>query len=160
MATKTQFVDGTYQTGRIKDAELKSCSNIIYFAKHDLDAGKGEVHQAIRVPKGAWVMLVFLRVIKKSATNATVHLGYGSDVDYWGNALPLDSPGVVPNVRICSVEGDNQIYNERAPLAKAPVYFAEDDTIDIQATIDEADVDITTGELEVNVLYWDTQIRI
>jgi hypothetical protein len=160
MATKTQFVDGTYQDGRIRDAVLKSRSNLIYFEKQGLDAGVGDVHQAVRVPKGAWVLLVFLRVVKKSAANTTVHLGYGSDVNYWGNALPLDSPGVVPSVAIDTEEGNIQIFNDRSPLSKAPVYFADDDTIDIKATIDKADVNITTGELEVNVLYWDTQIKI
>jgi hypothetical protein len=47
-----------------------------------------------------------IRVVTACPTNSTVDLGYGSDVDYWGNALPLDGTGVVGSVITASETWD------------------------------------------------------
>ena len=160
MKTYTNFVDGTFWAQPIKTANLKEHSVIVDFSLQNLDAGDGDVLQTLRIPEGSWVLMVYLRVIKRSPANSTVHLGYGEDVNFWGNALPLDALGRVPCVAVETEGGNIQIYNDRAPLSKAPVYFDADDTIDIKATIDRADVNITRGRVQVCALFWDTGIKI
>lgn len=107
---------------------------IVDFSKQNLDAGEGDVAQVIPVEAGTFVMTAWLRVITAETANGTCDLGYGGNVDEWGDALALDSAAD-------SVLGAINDW--------VPVYFAADDTIDIVATTDTADVDLDGAKVEV-----------
>jgi len=90
----------------------------IYFANDSLDAGRGTHIKAIPVLANDIVTAAWIKVNTACPTNATVDLGYGSMVNYWGNALPLDGTGVVSTLYTASdtwdfdrvprgTEGDN-----------------------------------------------------
>lgn len=72
--------------------------NIINCARQNLDAGDGDVAQCVNIPAGTTVLDAWVRVITAETANATLDLGYGSDVDYWGNALAMDSTGIAPAI--------------------------------------------------------------
>lgn len=68
--------------------------NIIDCSKQNLDAGDADVGRCLNVPANTEVINVWLRVITAETANGTVDVGYGTDVDYWGNAVHLDATGV------------------------------------------------------------------
>lgn len=189
----------------------------VAFATQGLDAGEADVHQLITVPANCMVLRCWPVVVTASATNATCDLGYGGDVDFWGNGLALDNTGcntvlygsatwdagsiadgdeeakditvdgaalgdpvVNTNLAIdvadlsivAQVTAANtvtaqlgnwtggaidlasttvQVYIDKAVRGRSPFILSTSaaDTIDIVATTDTADVNITTGVLEV-----------
>lgn len=105
--------------------------NILDFSKQTLDAGVGDVAQAIKVPANTTVLRAGIRVITAETANGTCDLGYGGAVNKWGNALSLAAANAI-------VGGTD-----------APVFFAAEDTIDVAATVDTADVDLDGAKIEV-----------
>ena len=102
-ATKTAWIDGTLKNPiSQKVIEINDYMRIynheVNLASSTLDAGDADVGQVILLPKNCMVMKAWIRVVTACPTNSTVDLGYGSDVDYWGNALPLDATGIVGSV--------------------------------------------------------------
>jgi|GEM_PF-5974015 len=108
--------------------------NIVDFSKQTLDAGNGDVAQVLNIPAGTTVLTAWIRVITAETANGTVDLGYGGDADKWGDGVAIDSANAIVGALF------------------APVYFASDDTIDITATTDTADVDIDGAKVEVCAL--------
>ena len=98
-ATYTDWVDGTLRSplGQ-KVIEINPYMRVythqINFADRTLDAGDADVGEIILLPKNCMVLKAWIRVLTAAPTNSTVDLGYGSDVDYFGNALPIDATGV------------------------------------------------------------------
>jgi hypothetical protein len=107
---------------------------IVDCSKQNLDAGNGDVAQVIPIPAGTTVLSAWIRVITAETTNGTCDLGYGGNVDEWGDALALDSAAG-------SILGATNDW--------VPVYFASADTIDVVATTDTADVDLDGAKFEV-----------
>lgn len=108
--------------------------NIVDFSLQSLDAGEGDIAQVINIPADTTVLRAGIRVITAETANGTVDLGYGGDVDEWGDALSLATADVVVG------------------MLDSPMYFAAADTIDIKATTDTADVDIDGAKVEVFAL--------
>ena len=134
------FTDGSI-AGQIKPPETTLSENqpfilrnILDFSKQTLDAGNGDVAQALNVPAGTTVITAWIRVITAETTNGTVDLGYGGDVDKWGDGVAIDTANAIVGATV------------------ARVYFASADTIDVKATIDVADVDIDGAKIEVCAL--------
>ena len=126
----------------------------IDFSVNSLDAGLSDVAQVLRIPAGAWVLMAFLKVIKKCPVNSTVNFGYGSDVDYFGHSLPLSTVGSVPSRTVLSEAGLTTVFKDYAPMMGSPLYFSAVDTLDLTATTEGADVNISSGIVEVNALIW------
>lgn len=116
------------------DNQLTIMRNIVDCSKQTLDAGDGDVGQVLNIEAGTTVLTAWARVITAETTNGTIDIGYGDDVDHWGDGVAIDTDDAVVGATI------------------APVYFASDDTIDIKATTDTADVDIDGAKLEVCAL--------
>jgi hypothetical protein len=77
-------------------------------------------------------------VLTAEPANGTVDLGYGGDVDEWGDGLSLaTADATVGFVDVMS-----------------PIFFADADTIDVVATTDGADVDIDGAKIEVFALMY------
>uniref|UniRef100_A0A6H1ZJ68 Putative structural protein n=1 Tax=viral metagenome TaxID=1070528 RepID=A0A6H1ZJ68_9ZZZZ len=226
-ATYTKWIDGTLRNPISQQViEINNYMRLyrhqINFAAQTLDAGNGDVAQVILLPKNCMVLKAWIRVVTACPTNSTVDLGYGSDVDYFGNALPLDATGISKTVLTASGEwnpgsisdGDEEAktltvdsvasgdvvqftfslslqdlaltgsvsasntvnavlgnwtggaidlatgtlvaYAYKAPLESVPLLLSTSDTIDIKATTDIADVNISSGVIEVNVLVMST----
>lgn len=99
-ATHTDWVDGTLRNPiSQKVIEINDYMRIykheINFAAQTLDAGNADVGQIILLPKNTMVLKAWIRVVTACPTSTSVDLGYGSDVDYFGNSLRLDSTGIV-----------------------------------------------------------------
>jgi len=131
MTTHTDYVDGTYKNPA---AVLKDYARFeVWKAKIDFGYLAGiaaDVIQAITIPAGTFVYNAWLQVENVCTANANVDLGYGSDSDYWGAAMPVDATGIVTHRKFETGGG----IIERSHLANVPLYFATADTIDIVPT--------------------------
>lgn len=96
MTTYTTFRD-IYKTHKLQKG-LWLYSKDVNFGTQSLDAGNGDVHEVIPVRVGDVVLDVWINVKTACDANATVDLGYGDLVNYWGNGLHLDSTGVVKRI--------------------------------------------------------------
>jgi len=157
MASKTwtDFSDGTYKNPnpvKITRGGLELHRHKVDFGYKTLDAGNGDVFEVLVIPANSWVLNAWIRVISKCPTNSTVHLGYGSDANCWGHALPLDTVGAVVQKVPEEDAGQTMIYQDRAPIANVPRYFAASDTIDIKGTTNKGDVNVSAGVIEVCAL--------
>lgn len=65
----------------------------VNFAEQTLDASASDVQQLITVPANTMVLRCWPVVTTAGTNNASVHLGYGSDPNYWGNAIAIDNTG-------------------------------------------------------------------
>jgi hypothetical protein len=227
MATRNTYRIGTNAIPQIKqDAQklLYTLKKEINFATQTMDAGNGDVETVLDIPANTLVLGSWINVLTACTTNGTVDLGYGSDVNYWGNGLPLDATGLV-STRLTASEtkdwgslntateatedmtvataslGDTcsvgigtdvtdvamvgfvtaadtvtaQLFNltggainlasttieafvDKAPRSGAPLLFTSADTIDIVATTDTADADISSGIIEVIALCLDFRL--
>ncbi len=102
-ATYTKWIDGTLKNPiSQKVIEINDYMRIykheINFATQTLDAGDGDVAQIILLPKNTMVLKAWIRVVTACPASSTVDMGYGSDVDIFGNGLPLDATGIVKTV--------------------------------------------------------------
>lgn len=230
-ATYSEYVDGSVRNPNPVQVQVinkwmqlhRIVIDISQFnAGSGLDAGEADVGQVLIIPKDCFVKQVWIRVTTAAPTNSTIDIGYGSDVDYFGNAIAIDATGVPQNVLVgtstwdaASIGDGNEEVDEitvngaalgdpvlltfsldvadltlagsvtaadtvtaqlgnwtggaidldeatatayvlKAPLAGTPLYIAAEDTLDIKATDDTADVDIATGVIEVYMLLIDT----
>lgn len=156
MATKNNLINGTMTAVERKIPGMLELveKTVLFSSTFTLDAGDKDVAPVIIVPEKTWVFNSWIRVMSKCPSNSTVDLGYGSDVDCWGAGLPLDTVGDVAQKAVEQEDGNMVIFNNRAPLANIPRYFEDADTIDIKATTDIADVDISSGEIKVYAWIW------
>lgn len=152
MATyKTWLVPGTTKK---KTGVRFFLYNPINFSAQTLDAGDADVAQVLHIRRGTYIFNVWINVVQACPTSSTIDLGYGSDTDYWGNALPLDTVGLVAQKYIVTETASMRVIGDRSPFAGVPVYFSSADTIDIIATVDTADVNISSGKIEVVAECW------
>lgn len=225
--TYTDWVDGTLRNPISQkvitiNKYLRIYKHQINIAVRTLDAGDADVAEVLLLPKNAMVLKAWIRVITACPASSTVDLGYGFDVDYFGNAIPLDATGIAGTEILGSTTWDpgsitdgNEEAKEitvdgasigdvvrlnftveleglvltgcvsaantvtavlsshdaaavdldsgtitaivdKAPLLPVPLLLTSSDTIDIKATTDTADVNIITGEIEVNALVMST----
>ena len=103
--THTDWVDGTLRNPISQkvitiNKYMRIYKHQITIATQTLDAGNADVLQVLLLPKNSLVLKAWIRVVTACPTNSTVDLGYGTDVDYYGNALPLDATGIVAPVKI------------------------------------------------------------
>jgi len=228
--TYTKWIDGTLRNPISQQViEINNYLRIyrhqINFASQTLDAGNADVAQVLLLPKNSMVLKAWIRVVTACPTNSTVDLGYGTDVDYWGNCLPLDSTGIVKTLlsaestwdpssisdgdeeaktvtvdtaatgdvvsftlganlldlnltgyynntlttnQVTAILGNDtggsidlpsgtlKIFVDKAPLGVVPVLLTSSDTIDIKATTEQGDVNISSGVIEVNALVMST----
>ena len=140
MATTYNFTDKSLPLQVVPPEESLSENrivvrrNILDFSINGLDAGEGDIAKAINIPANTTVLTAFIRVITAETANGTCDLGYGDNVDQWGDALSLAAADVVVG------------------YLDAPVFFAEADTIDVVATTDSADVDLDGAKIEVTAI--------
>ncbi|KKN27453.1 hypothetical protein LCGC14_0864690 [marine sediment metagenome] len=144
MATRAQFLDGTYgsawNTSKRSLVRFEIWRNQISFTT--LSASINDVFQAIQVPADTWIMHAWLRVITACATGVNGDLGYGSDPDKWGQFLKLTATGVISGQHQESSGGG---IVERG--VNEPFHFSSDDTIDLK--LNKA---ATSGVVEVCAL--------
>uniref|UniRef100_A0A6H1ZRU7 Putative structural protein n=1 Tax=viral metagenome TaxID=1070528 RepID=A0A6H1ZRU7_9ZZZZ len=113
--------------------------NIVDLSLRSLDAGEADVGQVINIPANTWVLDVWVRVITAETANGSIDLGYGSDVDYWGNALAIDATGQVATTLHASSTWDAGSINDGDETAQ-------------DVTVDNAALgDIVACSLEVDV---------
>ena len=133
---------------------LEVWQTTIDFSVYPLDAGLSDVAQVLRLPADAWVLMAFLRVIKKCPENSTANFGYGGDADFFGHSLPLGVAGSVPLKKVVGPSGFATIFKDYAPMTGSPLYLSAVDTLDLTATTEVADVNISSGIVQVNALIW------
>ena len=137
MATTYNFTDGSVAGHSVPadvtlhENRVRVKRNILDFSKQTLDAGEDDIAQAINIPANTTVLSAYIRVITAETANGTCDLGYGGNVDQWGDGVSLATANAI-------VGG-----------LDAPKYFAAADTIDVLATTDTADVDIDGAKIEV-----------
>lgn len=226
MATYDSYIDGTYgrpQTTHNLGKAMYVLGQTVNFANQNLDAGDGDVLRVLQIPPETLILKCWLRMLTDGTTNGTVDLGYGSDVNYWGNGLVLDSARLVPSMLVgtvarstatindgaddtksvtiadatfgdtCTVNfsvdaidltmyaytqaadtvevtmhnsagagrdpiGTFEIFVDKAPRAKTPLLLTSADTIDLKATTDIANADISAGVVEVKALCIDLRL--
>lgn len=78
----------------------------VNFALQTLDASASDVQQLITVPANTMVMRCWPVVRTSGTSNGAFDLGYGSVVDYWGNAIAIDNTGC--NVVLRGTEASGQ----------------------------------------------------
>jgi hypothetical protein len=132
----------TYLTGNEK---LRKCHQVgrnlylyelrVSFATQNLDAGDGDVQQALQLPAGTIILGCWLNVITAETANGTCDLGYGGSVNFWGDALALDATGPIASTSAGNI-----------------LVLSSADTIDIKATTDTADVDLDGGVVDLYAL--------
>ena len=139
MATTYNYTDGSIQ-GRgvlplpVEYEKITPVKGVVDFSQQALDAGEGDIAQAINIPAKTTVLTVTALPLTDSddslpPTNATVDVGYAGN-DQWGDGINIASAAYGTTIFL-------------------PYYFAAADTIDITATTDTADVDIDSGRVEV-----------
>lgn len=97
-----------------------------------LDAGDGDSALVLNIPANVLVTHCYLNVRDAGAANSTCDLGItGGNVDQWGDALALSALGIA------------------ATAIEAPYFFLTAGTIQVLATTDGADVDLTSIGFEV-----------
>lgn len=101
MADYDSYIDGTYGdpqiTSRMGDSMLL-LSKEVDFSLRNLDAGVGDVLRVLEIRPETLVLAAWLRVKTGAPSDSTLDLGYGSDVNYWGNGLVVDTVGEVPTI--------------------------------------------------------------
>jgi len=148
-ATYTDFVDGTYKNPlvSVNADRMYILRGKVDFAHQNMNAGDADVIQALDIPAGAHVLKVWIVTLTRTGdssgnqTNVSLDLGYGSDVDYWGDGLYVSTPDASYTATTLT---DDQ--------SSVPLYFSAGDTIDVKATTNGADVDFTAGEIQVCAL--------
>ena len=153
MATHKQYADGTYKQRQRRHA-VRVVRQTIDFARRNVNSGS--TIQVLRVEDGTWVLASWLRVIEAAPSNATGNLGYGSDTDYWGAALPLDTVGEVSMQSVEETSGQTTILRDYAPMGRTPHYFADADTIYLLITGHTEAVNCTSGRVEICALIAET----
>jgi hypothetical protein len=99
MATTYNFCDGSVTGGAtatqklLIDPDFQVRRNTIDCSIQTIDAGETDVAQCLAIPARTTVLNAYINVITAETADATVHLGYGSDTDYWGQDLNLDATG-------------------------------------------------------------------
>lgn len=158
-ATYTLWVDGTLRNpiGQ-KVIEINDYMRVykhqINFVSQTLDAGDADVAQIILLPKNCMVLKAWIRVVTAAPTNATVDLGYGSDVDYFGNSLPLDATGISGSKIIGTVTwnpsaiADGDMEGKNVTVTGA----ATGDVVAFTLGLDLTDLELSGYVLDVNTV--------
>ena len=89
MATRTTFLNAAKT--RAHEKGLTLLSRKAYFGVENASAG--DVFEMLQLLSGDIVFAAWANVISKGDSNATIDLGYGTDPDYFGNAMPVDALG-------------------------------------------------------------------
>jgi len=84
------------------DQHLFVLRNYVDFTKQTLDTGDTDVAQVLNVIAETTVLDVWARIVTAEGTGAILNLGYGGDVDKWGQELAMDVTGVVPTIYTAS----------------------------------------------------------
>lgn len=150
MTTRKYYIDGSHKN---PPAITKNDTVFeLWRVKIDFSSLTGtaaDVIQMLELKPETWVYNVWLNVLTASTTNGKIDIGYGSDTDYWGAAMPVDSTGVVTHKMMETGGG----IRERSLLANTPLHFSSSDTIDIIPTKNDGGAaSITTGTVELCVL--------
>ncbi len=119
----------------VEKGDITPVRNIVDFSQQALDAGLGDVGRVLNIPAGTTVLYVTALPLTDAdgnlpAANTTIDVGTGIDVDQFGAGLSMAA-------------------SQYGTALFAPLYLAAADTIDIKATTDGADVNITTGRVEI-----------
>lgn len=101
MSNYDVYIDGTYgqpQTRHNLGKSMYVLTQQVDFSLQNLNAGNGDVLRTLQVPAETLVLNSWIRMLTAATDDGTVDLGYGSDVNYWGNGLVLDSARQVPSM--------------------------------------------------------------
>lgn len=107
---------------------------------NNLNAGNGDVLPVLPIRAGELVLAVFIELLTACSTNATVDVGTGNDVDHFFAGYELDAQPHTANPDVGTAKHHT------------PLYFNAADTIDLKATTDTADVDISSGALNLGAV--------
>ena len=137
MATTYNFTDGSI-AGAYVPAETTLIENqvvvrrnIVDFSLQTIDVSETDVVRVINVPANTTVLTAGARVITAETASSEFDIGYGGNVDQWGDGVSM----ATANVTVGCLD--------------APVYFAAADTIDITSS---GSVDYDGGKIEVFAL--------
>lgn len=95
MATYSTYINGTYGQPQkkffIDDRKRQFIlSKTVNFANQNLDAGNADVLKVLSIPPETYVKEVWLEIVSACAANTTCDIGDGTDVDFFGNGMPMD----------------------------------------------------------------------
>ncbi len=145
MTTYSTYVDGTYgqpQTTHKMGKGMYVLAQQVDFSLQNLDAGLGDVLRVLQLPPETLVLASWVRMLTAGTTNGSVDLGYGSDVNYWGNGLVLDSARLVPSMLVGTVARTTATINDGADDTKS-VTIADStfgDTCTVNFSVDAIDL--------------------
>jgi hypothetical protein len=100
MATTYKFTDCSITNVRPMtkrtpvENEVFILRHVLDFSLQAIEAGASDVAQALDIEAGTEVIDAWLRVITAETADATVDFGYGTDPNYFGRNLNVDSVGV------------------------------------------------------------------
>lgn len=147
MATYTCFVDGTYKNPpavKVYSGKVEIMKAKVSFAYQSVAAG--DIVQALQVPANSLILKAWAKVTTACTTATRANLGYSSDRDYWGAALPLATTGVK---NALSLEASGGLA-ERSLISDMPLDVTTATTIDLQMTADQGGAAaVTAGVVEV-----------
>lgn len=177
MATIYNYTDGTIAGQKIPSSHAKIKSrkmailplspidqhlfvlrNYVDFTKQTLDVSETDVARVLNVIAGTTVLDCWARIVTAEGSGAILNLGYGSDVDKWGQELAMDVTGVVPAIYTATVTWDagaitdgneevKEITVNGARLGDICVPYFSIDVADLALTAQVTAADTVTAQL-------------
>lgn len=147
MATEYDYTNGSIQWNRpiplpVSNDKITPVKSIVDFSLQTLDAGEADIGVIINIPADTTVL--YCTVLPRedgdgslAPTNSTIDIGVTGSTAKWGSGLVLDT------------EEYNVATSGGVAPTLAPHYYETAGTIIVTATIDDADVDISTGRAEI-----------
>lgn len=148
METYATFLDEYKTVKLMKDMWFHT--RAINFALQSLDAGNGDVHQALNVFPGDIVIAAWLKVLTACPDRTTVDFGNGGIVNRWGNAMPLDAVGYVSPILTGSKTFDYDMIEDKSSQTVDLIVdgAAFGDTVIASPSIDIADMLINAAIIQ------------
>ena len=150
MATTYNFTNGSIsgQNRQVahtpEEDRLFILRNIVDFSLQSLDVSASDVAKVINIPADTLVLDVFMRCITAETADAILDLGYGSDTDYWGQKLAMDTTAglMIPTILKASATWDVGSLADGAEEAKEVTVDGAQigDAVTVIAGIDVADI--------------------
>ena len=112
-------------------------------------AAAGDVFQMIPVLANDAVIACWVEVLTACTANTTVDLGYGTDVDFFGNAMLVESAGKVSPIVTSTLTWDKyEIENKSEQTNEVEIESVRfGDIVSVSPNIDCADIAITSEVL-------------
>jgi len=125
------------------DKGLKLLSRKAYFTAQN--AAAGDVFQMLQLRANDIIFAAWADVITACNASGTIDLGYGTDDDYFGNQLPVDSVGACVTKLTGSVTwGAMEVHSGSEETGEVHIAGARlGDAVTVSSSIDLADMTLT-----------------